>query len=195
MEYKELFKCAENWKEIEGTNGKYYVSDNGKVATVRKRKKILTLTLQKSGYLYAMVEINGKQVNKRVNRLVANAFIPNPENLPLVNHVDGCKTNNNADNLQWVSYKENTKHAWENGLTKTRIPSEDERKRISEKLKGRKLSEETKKKISMTLKGRKRPEISEMQKGRKFSEETKKKMSMAHKGKKRKRISMVLKSM
>ena len=155
MEYNEIIKSAEQWKEIEGTNGKYIVSNDGKVATLRKRKKLLTLTKQKTGYLYAMIEINGKQVNKRVNRLVASAFVNNPDNLPVVNHLDGCKTNNRAENLQWVSYKSNTKHAWDKGLAKTRIPDADERKRISEKLKGRKLSEETRKKLSLAHKGKK----------------------------------------
>ena len=184
MEYKEIIKSAEIWKDIEGTNGKYIVSNDGKVATLRKRKKLLTLTKQKTGYLYAMIEINGKQVNKRVNRLVASAFVNNPDNLPIVNHLDGCKTNNHAENLQWVSYKANTKHAWEKGLAKTRIPDADERKRISEKLKGHKVSEETRKKMSLAQKGKKRPKLSESLKGRKLSEETKRKLSLAHKGKK-----------
>jgi hypothetical protein len=184
MEYKEIIKSAEIWKDIEGTNGKYIVSNDGKVATLRKRKKLLTLTKQKTGYLYAMIEINGKQVNKRVNRLVASAFVNNPDNLPIVNHLDGCKTNNHAENLQWVSYKANTKHAWEKGLAKTRIPDADERKRISEKLKGHKVSEETRKKMSLAQKGKKRPKLSEKLKGRKLSEETKRKLSLAHKGKK-----------
>ena len=75
MEYKEIIKSAEIWKDIEGTNGKYIVSNDGKVATLRKRKKLLTLTKQKTGYLYAMIEINGKQVNKRVNRLSKSCII------------------------------------------------------------------------------------------------------------------------
>lgn len=184
MEYKEIIKSAEIWKDIEGTNGKYIVSNDGKVATLRKRKKLLTLTKQKSGYLYAMIEINGKQVNKRVNRLVATAFVENPNNYPMVNHLDGCKTNNHADNLQWVTNSQNMKHAHAKGLVKKHIFTEEERKRISEKLKGRKKSEETRKKISMALKGKKRPNISEKLKGRKISEETRKKISLAHKGKK-----------
>lgn len=184
MEYKEIIKSAEIWKDIEGTNGKYIVSNDGKVATLRKRKKLLTLTKQKSGYLYAMIEINGKQVNKRVNRLVAQAFIENPNNYPFVNHLDGCKTNNHAENLQWVTNSQNMKHAHATGLVKRHIFTDEDRKRISEKLKGRKKSEETRKKISLALKGKKRPDISERLKGRKISEETRKKISLAHKGKK-----------
>ncbi len=193
MKSNELFKSADNWKEIEGTNGKYFVSDNGKVLTMRKRKKLLTLTKQKSGYLYAMIEINGKQTNKRVNRLVAKAFVPNPENLPLVNHIDGCKTNNNSNNLQWSTQSDNMKHAHKTGLIKKRVYSDEERRKMSERFKGRKLSEETKRKISMALKGRKRPDISKIQKGRKLSEETKRKLSIAHTGKKRPKISIALK--
>ncbi len=184
MEYNEIIKSAEQWKEIEGTNGKYIVSNDGKVATLRKRKKLLTLTKQKTGYLYAMIEINGKQVNKRVNRLVASAFVNNPDNLPIVNHLDGCKTNNHAENLQWVNNSQNMKHAHANGLVKKHILTEEERKKISEFMKGRKVSEETRKKISLALKGKKRPKISESLKGRTISEETRKKLSLAHKGKK-----------
>lgn len=184
MEYKEIIKSAEIWKDIEGTNGKYIVSNDGKVATLRKRKKLLTLTKQRSGYLYAMVEIDGKQVNKRVNRLVATAFIENPNNLPFVNHIDGCKTNNRAENLQWVTNSQNMKHAHANGLVKKHVFTDEERKQISEKLKGHKVSEETRKKMSLAQKGKKKPKLSEKLKGRKLSEETKRKLSLAHKGKK-----------
>lgn len=60
-----------------------------------------------SGYLQVYFRMNGKQINKLVHRLVAETFIPNPDNLPQVNHKDCDKTNNNVDNLEWVTHEEN----------------------------------------------------------------------------------------
>ena len=93
----------EIWLPIEGTNSKYYVSNQGNVMTKRQRKGILALTKQKSGYYYAMIEINGQRKNCRVHRLVAMAFIPNPDNLEMVNHKDENKANNNVENLEWCT--------------------------------------------------------------------------------------------
>lgn len=74
--------------------------------------RILSQYTNKKGYL--MVQANKKL--KSVHRLVAEAFIPNPENKPQVNHKDGNKLNNYPYNLEWVTAKENLDHAWENGL-------------------------------------------------------------------------------
>ena len=65
---------------------------------------------------YHEVILNGKQY--RVHRLVSEAFIPNPNNLPCVNHKDGNKQNNSVDNLEWVTYSENTIHSFKTGLQK-----------------------------------------------------------------------------
>ena len=70
-------------------------------------------------YEYAVVGISvgqGKMKRKRVHRLVAEAFIPNPENKPYVNHKDGVRYHNNVDNLEWVTPSENTQHAVNSGL-------------------------------------------------------------------------------
>jgi hypothetical protein len=72
----------------------------------------------KDGYLATDLYVNGVRHKKRVHRLVAEAFIPNPENKPEVNHRDGNKMNNEVANLEWVTKSENCWHAWENGFCK-----------------------------------------------------------------------------
>ena len=124
----------EIWKPIDGTDGMYEVSNLGRVRTWGKRKMLLTLTKQVSGYLYAMVQINGKQCNKRVHRLVAQHFIPNPKNLPEVNHKDGNKENNHVGNLEWCNGSQNMQHASRNGLLNPHRWTESERKQIGDKV-------------------------------------------------------------
>lgn len=116
-----------------------------------------------------------------IHRAVAELFIPNPENKPCVDHINTIRTDNRADNLRWVTHKENQN----NPLTrehmsdaqKGRTVSQETKRKISEAKKGRKLSEESKRKISRTQ------SVHPSFKGRKHSEESKRKMSEAHKGK------------
>lgn len=68
------------------------------------------------GYLQVKLKKNGKNYYKRVHRLVAEHFIPNPNGLPQVNHIDGDKTNNNINNLEWTNNKTNTQHGYDNNL-------------------------------------------------------------------------------
>ena len=69
-----------------------------------------------SGYLQVKLSKEGKWYYKRVHRLVAEAFIPNPHNLKQVNHIDGDKTNNEVSNLEWIDNKNNTQHGYDNNL-------------------------------------------------------------------------------
>ena len=91
----------------------------GKLTTRLHKGKIRKLKLGDDGYYCLdLYDKNCVEHWYRVNRLVAQAFIPNPENKPFVNHIDGVKTNNHVDNLEWSTELENTKHAIEIGLIK-----------------------------------------------------------------------------
>ncbi len=92
----------------------YYVTKCGKVFT--KKGKEVKMHINKNGYKAFGIHENGKNTTIRLHRALAICFIPNPNNLPMVNHKDGCKTNNNLDNLEWVTAQQNVQHAWDNGL-------------------------------------------------------------------------------
>lgn len=95
---------GEIWKEIPGTNGNYFVSNTGKVASLYNNRPRI-LKPQKWGNGYLAISINGKKY--RIHRLVAQAFLDNPENKPEVHHRDGNKHNNNLSNLEYTTHKEN----------------------------------------------------------------------------------------
>lgn len=92
----------ENWKDIEGYEGLYQVSDQGRVLNIKKNR-IITPFKSGCGYLY--VSLNKKDY--RVHRLVAKAFLLNPNNYSIVNHKDENKANNRVDNLEWCTQKYN----------------------------------------------------------------------------------------
>lgn len=98
-----------NKKEIKSFPG-YWIYENGQIWS-DKKKDFKKLTTTPNGYLKVCLYKNNILYNFLVHRLVAEAFIPNPENKPCINHIDLDKTNNKVENLEWVSYKENNNHS------------------------------------------------------------------------------------
>jgi uncharacterized OB-fold protein len=101
--------------DVVGFEGLYKVSENGIIYTFSNRNGKYNYPLRqncdKDGYKYVKLFKNGKYHNARVNRVVAQAFIPNPKNKPIVNHIDFDRTNNCVSNLEWTTEKENVQHS------------------------------------------------------------------------------------
>jgi len=126
----------EIWKDVKGYEGLYQVSNKGNVkayprtsiggfGAVNYRPEHYMKQYQtKIGYLTVRLSKNQKGKNITVHRLVAEAFLDNPENKITVNHINGIKNDNNLINLEWATYKENNNHAYENGLN-TRLKGKD----------------------------------------------------------------------
>ena len=101
----------------------YAVTREGRVYSLYS-KKFLSENKINAGYKAATLCDNGFRKEELVHRLVAKAFIPNPLNLPCVNHIDGDKLNNNVSNLEWCTHQENTQHAMETGLRRKEVINE-----------------------------------------------------------------------
>lgn len=111
----------EIWKDIPEFEGLYQISNLGRIMSFPrkggfKNKTILKNGKSKKNYAQISLSENGKKTCKKIHRLVAQAFIPNPENKPEINHKDGVKANNHVDNLEWCTNQENIDHAIKNGL-------------------------------------------------------------------------------
>lgn len=104
-------EIKEEWKDIEGYEGLYQISNYGRVKSLNYKRtgqeKILKLSKDKKGYFVINLSIKGKTKVFKVHRLVAKAFIPNPENKPNVDHINTIRTKNEVWNLRWVTQKEN----------------------------------------------------------------------------------------
>lgn len=160
----------EIWKDIEGAEGRYQVSNMGRVKSLGrtvtckrtcdsvpmsyfKKESILEGRADKDGYRIVVID----KIPRRVHRLVGEAFIPNPDNKPFLDHINTIPYDNRVENLRWVTLKENNN----NPLTKlhqskARIgikPSAETRRKISEVQIGRKHTEETKRKMSQSRMG------------------------------------------
>ncbi|MBR1807189.1 MAG: NUMOD4 motif-containing HNH endonuclease [Selenomonadaceae bacterium] len=107
----------EQWRDVVGYEGLYQVSNRNRMKSFRYGVEKLHLTYpNKDGYLKVGMTKDGKKKSFIFHVLVAQAFVPNPDGKPEVNHIDGNKQNNRPENLEWVTHHENMKHAWRNGL-------------------------------------------------------------------------------
>lgn len=108
----------ERWKDVDGYEGIYQVSSEGRVKSINHKNhrgnmiygQILKLKHEANGYLRVNLVKDGHAKQHSVHRLVAKAFIPNPQNLPTVNHKDEDKTNNAVFNLEWLSVEDNIRY-------------------------------------------------------------------------------------
>lgn len=122
------------WRSVKGYEGLYEVCDHGLVRSVDRKTtgnrsrmifgKVLRAGVNSRGYLVVSLCKDGKPKMMRVHRLVAEAFIPNNNGHPCINHKDGNPQNNHVSNLEWCTQKENVQHAYDTGLRKRTICKE-----------------------------------------------------------------------
>lgn len=202
----------EKWLPIKGYEGKYEVSNLGNVKSLKrlstvwdgyqkKKDRLLKPNINNNGYATVSLCKDAKVKVMLIHRLVAIAFVPNPHNKPIVDHIDTNPLNNRADNLRWCTQKENCnnpKSRENNSKSKmghpSYCPSEVSRQNIKkahEANRGRKFTEEHRKSISEARNNSERAKetsrqnikkAQEANRGKHLSEETKLKLSESHKG-------------
>lgn len=151
-----MTKENNGWISVEGYEDCYEINAIGQIRSIerviyksngtmqRLKSKILKTHLNSSGYPVLRLSnlTNGKREMVRLHRLLAKHFIPNPENKPEVNHIDGDKQNFSLSNLEWVTPRENRKHAWDSGLrTREHLPVHYGENKYNSKLTNNKVIE------------------------------------------------------
>lgn len=134
----------EIWRDIKGYEGLYEVSDLGNVKSLERSivrkdgtsyyiaERILRPRKKSEGYLDVALNKDGKAKHYRVHRLVAEMFIPNPENKPEVNHINANKSDNRVENLEWATREENIHHAIKEGLATTCVKNNKRSKPVAQ---------------------------------------------------------------
>jgi hypothetical protein len=144
---KDLFDIApvEIWKDIQGWEGYYQISTFIRIRSMPRiiidskhkrvfKGRILKLILDRRGYKRVQLHSQKKNIFALVHRLFAQAFIPNPENYPCINHINGIKTDNRLENLEWCTYKQNTIHAYKTGLLSLGEGDKSRNKKLTEEI-------------------------------------------------------------
>lgn len=146
------------WSDIPGFEGQYEVSNDGLVRSWMYGKKHLTVArilkqkTDKYGYLTVTLQKNSKKHYFTVHRLVAMAFVPNPQKKPQVNHKNGIKKDNCFQNLEWATNSENIQHAFDTGLISKEKVSAGQKRRY-ERAEERELSRQRAKSFYLNNKG------------------------------------------
>ncbi|MDP2106112.1 MAG: NUMOD4 domain-containing protein, partial [Desulfobulbaceae bacterium] len=168
----------EIWKPVPEFEDRYEVSNLGLVRSLEResrgrvyQSRILMGNLGKTGYSYFIAQRNHTKKTIKIHRLVCQVFCENPSRKNHVNHIDGIKTNNRWDNLEWVTPKENSNHARENGLqvslkggdAKTSLLSNDQANQVRVRI----IAGENPHEIAMSL-GINRATIYDIRHGRKY---------------------------
>lgn len=129
----------ERWQDINHYKGLYQISNYGRVKSLdriikskryhkdgyHRKEHIMKVSDNGRGYLFVRLSKNNSSLHGYLHKLVAQAFIPNLENKPQINHKDGNKHNNNATNLEWCTNGENGQHAWDNNLRTRRFGTDN----------------------------------------------------------------------
>lgn len=128
---------GEEWRDLPELQGEYQVSNLGRVKRVKGAERLVKLTTQRNGYVYVTLSFGNTSKCFKTSRLVAKAFIPNPNNYEEVDHLNADKQNNSVSNLEWVTPEENKRRAQAMHLRKPHKWTEEEKKAISERAKAR----------------------------------------------------------
>lgn len=126
---------GEEWRDLPELQGEYQVSNLGRVKRVKGAERLVKLTTQRNGYVYVTLWLDSTTKCFKTSRLVAKAFIPNPDNLPEVDHLNADKQNNTVANLEWVTGEENRRREDAMNLRNPHRWTDEEKQMLREKSK------------------------------------------------------------